>query len=209
MQKLVFCLDELIRTILHYRSPQDINLPYRFCQRYCTAIISQVGYVSSTTQLPIPSMALPPPIITIGPSSHHLPGGEVPNSVPTGFPKSVCSSIPSLDSNCSCETGQERSLLQESVFSRDEKDKQKNSQMQFLDQLEEEERVEKEAAKKERERLEKNDKENEEREATIATLPIQDDQTNQQEIATEYIEPVDNHEKKKLKRKKFWSGNGR
>ena len=153
MQKLVFCLDELIRTILRYRSPQDINLPYRLCQRSPFIAISPAGYASSTAALPNPAM-MPPPMYTTGPSPYYASAPAVPKPMDTGYPESVCSSIPSLDSNASCESGQERSVLQESVFSRAEQNKQKDNQMQFLDQLEEEERKGKEAAKKEKERLE-------------------------------------------------------
>lgn len=207
MQKLVFCLDELIRTILRYRSPQDINLPYRLCQRSPFIAISPAGYASSTAALPNPAM-MPPPMYTTGPSPYYASAPAVSKPMDTGYPESVCSSIPSLDSNASCESGQERSVLQESVFSRAEQNKQKDNQMQFLDQLEEEERKGKEAAKKEKERLEKKDTGNDGADTTIADLPIHDDQANQQGIATEYIEPVDKHEEKKLKRKKFWSGIG-
>lgn len=207
MQKLVFCLDELIRTILRYRSPQDINLPYRLCQRSPFIAISPAGYASSTAPLPNPAM-MPPPMYTTGPSPYYASAPAVSKPMETGYPESVCSSIPSLDSNASCESGQERSVLQESVFSRAEQNKQKDNQMQFLDQLEEEERKGKEAAKKEKERLEKKDTGNDGADTTIADLPIHDDQANQQGIATEYIEPVDKYEEKKLKRKKFWSGIG-
>ena len=124
-----------------------------------------------------------------------------PAQAPPKRAESVHSSLPSVSSGVSYDTSQERYILQGDMFSRSEHDMQKNNQMQFLDELEEEGRKCKEAAEA-NERIRERNSERSQREEESVERHCRSDKLSKQTIATECIEPVDIHEKKQ---KKLWS----
>lgn len=126
-----------------------------------------------------------------------------PAPAPPKRTESVHSSLPSVNSGVSCGTSQERIILQGDMFSRSEHDVQKNNQMQFLDELEEEGRKCKEAAEV-NEKIRERNSERSQREEEMPH-PCRSDQLSKQTIATECIEPIDKHEQKQKKNKKLWS----
>lgn len=126
-----------------------------------------------------------------------------PAPAPPKRTESVHSSLPSVNSGVSCGTSQERIILQGDMFSRSEHDVQKNNQMQFLDELEEEDRKSKEAAEV-NEKIRERNSERSQREEEMPH-PCRSDQLSKQTIATECIEPIDKHEQKQKKNKKLWS----